>query len=325
MARFEDKIAAMLAGRDTPTDFIIADAKDADMAAGLSATGLTTARQGRRFRTRAEYIASIRDIIRQDIVDIMLVSCSILETLVEQAAFAGTGVRSAIRANDTSDLWRCRGATYTKTPSIPFRSAALAGAQTDLGLYSMTFVNDAAIDARSLEQFQQFRTDASAVNFRYFMEIFNPNVETGIDAEHVPFFINDMIIRALAGLRRAERPVFLKVAYNGPAAMEELASFDPGMIVGVMGGGSGTTRDCLELLHQAQRFGARAALFGRKINDAASPTALIAAMRHVVDGDMKPEEATRFYHDALVKDGITPLHALDDDLSLTESVLRHAA
>ena len=82
----------------------------------------------------------------------------------------------------------------------------------------------------------------------------------------MPQFVNDAIVRCLAGLTEAERPRFLKIAYNGPRALEELASFDPSLVVGVLGGGAGTTRDCFELIHQAQKYGARVALFGRKIN-----------------------------------------------------------
>ncbi len=50
--------------------------------------------------------------------------------------------------------------------------------------------------------------------------------------------------------RRA--PQFLKVAYNGPAAMEELAAYDPSLVVGILGGGSGTLRDTFELVRQAK-------------------------------------------------------------------------
>ena len=77
-------------------------------------------------RTRAEFLDSIEAILRQDIVDIMLTSVSNLEQLVQRDAFAGTGVKPAIRANDTTDIWRHRGATYHLAPSRPFRTASLA-------------------------------------------------------------------------------------------------------------------------------------------------------------------------------------------------------
>ena len=101
----------------------------------------------------------------------------------------------------------------------------------------------------------------------------------------MPQFVNDAIVRCLAGLTEAERPQFLKIAYNGPKALEELASYDPSLVVGVLGGGAGTTRDCFELIYQAQKYGARVALFGRKINLAESPLDIVRLMRAVADGD----------------------------------------
>jgi hypothetical protein len=41
------------------------------------------------------------------------------------------------------------------------------------------------------------------------------------------------------------RPVFLKIAYHGPTAMEELASYDPHLVPGILGGSSGTTYDAI--------------------------------------------------------------------------------
>ena len=143
--------------------------------------------------------------------------------------------------------------------------------------------------------------------FKYFLEVFNPNVDTGIDPEVLPHYINDSILRCLAGVHQADRPQFLKIVYNGPKALEELTSFDPSLIVGVLGGGAGTTRDCFELLHQAEKYGARVALFGRKINLAEAPLAIVAMMREVVDGNLSPQEAVRAYHGELQKQRIKPL------------------
>jgi len=323
--RFDQKIARMRAGTDTPADFIIADAKDADMAAGLSATGgrLDGGSNKSRYRTLAEYEASIKSIIDQDIVDIMLTSALVLDDLMESGAFSGSAVKPAIRANDTTDLWRGRGMSYTDQPSLPHRTAALDGAHTDLGLYSMTFNGVASEDRETLDAFHAFRDEAADAGFSYFLEVFNPNLGR-IAPDEVRWFMNDSIGRTLAGLRRSERPIFLKVPYNGPDAFEELCSFDTSLIVGVMGGGAGTTRDCFELLHQSQKYGGRAALFGRKINEAENPLSMIQSMRLVTDGELSPAEATRFYHDSLSKSGISPLRSQGDDLTITESSLLHA-
>lgn len=323
MTRMDEKLARIRAGNYKKGDFIIADAKDGDMGPSLTACGPIRNPDGsiQRYRTRSEFLDEIAAVVRQDIVDIMLTSASNLELLNERGVFVGSKVKSAIRANDTTDIWVGRGASYSKKPSRPFRSASLAKAQTDLGLYSITFNNDLDADYHSHEDFTRFRRDAQRHGLKYFLEVFNPNVDCGVPPDVLPHYINDMILRSLAGLTKAERPQFLKIAYNGPRALDELASFDPSLIVGVLGGGAGTTRDCFELIHQAERYGARVALFGRKILLADSPLAIVAMMRQVADGAITPEEAVKAYHGALQKEKIKPARALDEDLKITEKPL----
>jgi len=289
-----------------------------------------------RYRSRDEFLDQIRAIVRQDIVDIMLMSASNTERLCAEGLFSDSAVKPAIRANDTTDIWRMRGAKYHEELSRPFRSASLSrtmygtaapepGAAitgTDLGLYSITFNHDIDADLESLEAFAEFRADAAECGFKYFLEVFNPNIETGIDAEILPHYINDNIMRCLAGVHSADRPQFLKIAYNGPKALEELTSYDSSVIVGVLGGGAGTTRDCFELLHQAEKYGARVALFGRKINLAEEPLAMVATMRAVVDGNLSPQEAVRAYHGELQKQSIRPQRTLEDDSEITEAPLK---
>ncbi|MDE2327402.1 MAG: hypothetical protein KGK13_06030 [Rhodospirillales bacterium] len=326
MTRLDAKLARIRAGKYRPSDFIIADAKDGDMGPSITAAGPKRERDGSwtRHRTRAEFLDQVRAIVAQDIVDIMLVSASNLEVLAAQGTFAGSAVKPAIRANDTTDIWRMRGATYHLAASRPFRTADLAQAArlTDLGLYSMTFCNDIETDLAALDAFAAFRADARAAGFTYFLEVFNPNIACGIDPEQIPFYVNDCIHRCLAGVMQADRPQFLKIPYNGPKALEELASYDPSLIVGVLGGSAGTTRDTFELLHQAERYGARVALFGRKINLAEDPLAIVSLMREVASGAVSPEEAVEAYHGTLQAQGIAPTRPLADDLLITEAPLR---
>jgi hypothetical protein len=337
MSRLDEKLARIRAGAYRRSDFIIADAKDPDMGPGLYAVGPAREKDGtsKRLRTRAEFIDSIQAVLEQDIVDIMLTSASNLERLVQRDAFKGTGVKPAIRANDTSDIWVHRGSDHPKHPSRPFRTSSLSqvrygsptprpGAKialTDLGLYSITFTNHLDADIVSLEAYREFRADCAANEFTYFLEVFNPNIP-GLSAEDMPRFVNDSIVRCLAGLVEAERPRFLKIVYNGPAALDELATFDPGLVVGVLGGGAGTTRDCFELIHQAEKYGARVALFGRKINLAESPLDIVRFMRAVADGEISPSEAVAAYHDALRKQNVAPHRDLAADNQITEAVLQ---
>ena len=329
MSRLDEKLARINAGKYRPSDFIIADAKDPDMGPSISWTGEVKGADGKvlRNRTRAEFLEQMRLIVEQDVVDVMLASASNIEALSRAGVFANSAVKPAIRANESTDIWVMRGATYVKHASRPFRTPSLERVKpfTDLGLYSVTFNHDIDADLASLEAFADFREDCIANGFGYFLEVFNPNVDSGIDPAVLPHYINDCICRSLAGLTRAERPKFLKIAYNGPKALDELASYDPGLIVGVLGGGSGTSRDCFELIAQAEKYGARVALFGRKINRAEAPLAMIAMMREVASHNLKPADAVRAYHAELAKAGIAPVRALDDDNQITEAVLKTAA
>ena len=166
-------------------------------------------------------------------------------------------------------------------------------------MYSITFTNNIDWDYKALQDFQDFRIEAERKGFRYFLEVFNPNVNPGIPDKKVAAFLNDHIIRTLAGVTEAGRPVFLKIPYNGPGPLEELVSYDPQMVVGILGGSAGTTLDAFQLIHDAQKHGARVALFGRKINLSESPLAFIEFLRRVVDGEISPTDAVKAYHGVL--------------------------
>jgi hypothetical protein len=310
-------------------DFILADAKDADMAYGIAAPGRSPehhAREG-HFRSLAEYRQLIRENVRQGLVDIMLMSSSTNEVLtVRERLFDGSPVTPAIRANDTTDVWAAQGGSYREQPSVPFRSAAIDEAMcgkphcdpheralgADLGLYSVTFNNELALDHRTLEAYRAFRSEAAAKNFRHFLEVFDPNAPQAPLAD-LPRYINDMIVRTLAGAAGKSRPLFLKVVYHGPAAMEQLAGYDSQLIVGILGGSSGTTFDAFQQLWEARKYGARAALYGRMINNAEDQLSFIEHLRGLADGDLEPREAVRSYHAGLVRLKIRPYRSLEED------------
>jgi len=246
---------------------------------------------------------------------------------MEERLFDDTHVTPAIRANDTTDIWLARGGAYPGQPSLPFRTASLDMAMcgkpeclpdertmgADLGLYSITFSNDAEADRLNLDAYARFREEAAAKGFRHFLEFFDPNAPLN-PVEDVGAFMNDMIIRTLAGISGAERPLFLKVAYHGPAAMEELASYDSDLVIGIMGGSSGTSFDAFHQLWEAREHGARAALYGRMINNAEDQPIFIKHLRAIADGQMTPAEAVRSYHADLDRSGTLPLRSLEDDL-----------
>jgi hypothetical protein len=330
-----DSLFAKLAEiRSNPSGktFILADARDADMAWGIPSFG--KARSGHGFRSVPAFQEEIRAVVRQGFVDVLLASVSTMHTLAhKERLFEGTHVTPAVRINDATDIWCQRGARYVESPSVPFATAYIQEAQfgsltasregvpvVNLGLYSMTFNNDLEADLRSLRAFREFRAEAEKSGFHYFLEVFAPNSpKMGLAPEQIPAFVNDQIVRALAGVPPGGRPLFLKIPYFGPGPLEELVAYDPSVVVGILGGSSGTTYGAFRLLADARKHGARVALFGRRIKDSEHPLEFIRMLRLIADCEIEPEEAVKGYHSELEKHGISPKHKLEEDLQLTAS------
>src|SRR5580658_8197972 len=354
MKSLDTKLAAIKAKRGA-RDFIIADAKDADMAFGVRAPGPRSylAARGAHparfspevwnreefgYRNLPEFLDIIREVTSQGLIDIMLMSAYVNEQLtIKEGLFRDSPVTPAARANDATDVWAVRHGCYTKEPVQPFRSASIDHIQcgkiecerdaeipgANLGLYSVTFNNHLDYDRATLLAFKEFREEAERKKFRYFLEVFEPNTASGVATAKLGEFINDQILRSLAGVTEAGRPIFLKIVYHGPRAMEELAQYDPNMVVGILGGGAGTTYDAFKLIHDAQKYGARVALFGRKINNAEHQLAFIEMLRLITDGRISPEEAVRAYHGVLQGKKITPKLPLEQDLELTDQAMSY--
>jgi hypothetical protein len=336
----DEKLKRIHADPRGAKDFILADAKDADMALAIGAPGRSPEAHSSevRFRSLSEYRELIEQIVAQQQVDIMLMSASTNELLtIQKRIFDNSPVTPAARANDTTDIHFVRGGRYASQPSLPFRTATLDHIQcghldckpderhrgADLGLYSITFNNDATLDREALEHYRQFRLEAERKGFRHFLEIFDPNRPDAIDAGQTPGYINDVIVRTLGGVTQTGRPLFLKMVYHGPKAMEELVHYDPHLVVGILGGSAGTTYDAFKLLSEAKKYGARVALFGRKINNAENQLAFIRFLRLIADGEVTAEEAVCAYHGVLQKLNIRPHRSMEEDQRLHTNVMSY--
>src|SRR5262245_15567497 len=193
MKSLDRKLATIHADPHGCREFIIADAKDADMAFGIGAPGLSPERHDGelKFRTLGDYRQQIREIVQQEAIDILLMSASTSEVLtLQEGLFDNSPVTPAIRANDTTDIWVFRGSRIGTEASRPFRSATIDHAQcgrldcephersrgANLGLYSITFNNDRDRDLESVRAYQEFRDEAERKGFRHFLEVFYPNV-----------------------------------------------------------------------------------------------------------------------------------------------------
>ena len=324
MKTLNAKLAAIHADPAGAPDFILADAKDADMAFGLAATGVDPATG--QPRSLAEFRDQIRDVVSQGLVDVMLMSASTNDLLTREGLFAGSAVTPAVRANDSTDIHVLAGAPYPKQPSRPLRTPRIDEIMrggTSLALYSITPVGDAERDGAALEAYRDFRAEAERAGLRHFLEVFAPNVPAPM--KDLGRFLNDFVARTLAGVPASGRPVFLKMPYCGPQAMRELVAYDPHLVPGVLGGSAGTTHDAFRLVQDARRNGARAALFGRKINRSEHQLTFVRHLRAIADGVLEAAEACRSYHADLERLGIRPFRPLKDDLELTDAVLVQGA
>ena len=328
MKTLDDKLKNIRTDNYKPSDFIIADAKDADMGGGRRAPGFIREKNGlltNKPATYQSYLLKMEEMTKSEMVDVMLMSMTSAERLVNKKIFDNNPVTPAVRLNDTTCIWGLlRNGDYTKHQSRPFATTQLRHAiqYVNLGLYSMTFNKDVDRDVYMLNKYREFRDEAEKIGMRHFLEVFNSAV-IDLSIEQMGEYVNDCILKTLAGQISKEKPLFLKIAYNGPKAMEELASYDPGnLVIGILGGGKGTSRDCFELLRQACKYGARVALFGRKVNLSENQITIIQTMRQVIQDDLESAEAVKLYHDKLKKINIKPDRELEKDSELTDPALK---
>ena len=279
MLRLDEKLQNIREGRYKRSDFIIADAKDFDAGAGITCSGFDytdPSGQARR-RTRDEFLDQIEAIVKQDIVDIMLVSVSNLERLHERAVFEASQVKPAIRANLTTDCWG--GIRHGQLLQGSFKAVPVGDdlARDHWDATTCAWKADHRHRSRTLLDHLRQRPgtrckgarrvqalsliEAAANNFRYFYEVFNPNIDIGLQSyrdRRVPQRHNPTVTRWPDQVRKTRVPQRFHSTARGhlrswPASHSEL-------IVGVLGGGAGTTRDTFELVNQAERYGARLGL-----------------------------------------------------------------
>src|SRR6267142_2759018 len=124
----DQKLARIHANPKGSMDFILADAKDADMALSIGAPGRSPeAHSGEtKYRSLQEFRDIIEQIVEQGLVDIMLMSAHVNEILtIQKRIFDKSHVTPAARANDTTDVHVMRGGRSPAQPALPFRTATL--------------------------------------------------------------------------------------------------------------------------------------------------------------------------------------------------------
>ncbi|MBC8243384.1 MAG: hypothetical protein H8E20_03225, partial [Verrucomicrobia bacterium] len=143
MKSLDAKLADIRANPGSSKAFIIADAKDPDMAFGvralghrryLSARGAHPAQFSPELWTRdefghrnlPEFLDIIREVVAQGLVDIVLMSAHVNEQLtIREGLFRDSAITPAARANDATDVWAARHGNYLSHAAQPFRSASI--------------------------------------------------------------------------------------------------------------------------------------------------------------------------------------------------------
>ena len=151
----------------------------------------------------------------------------------------------------------------------------------------------------TLQAYRDFREEAHEIGFRHFLEVFVPTRRT--------------TSRRRAAIRqRQHRPAAGRHRLAHAAAVSEDAVFRPGRAGAARqlrqlarrrhpGRLAGTTFDAFNMLWEAKKYGARAALFGRKINNAEHQLSFVTHLRALADGNAEPADAVRAYHADLEK------------------------
>ena len=160
------------------------------MGPGLQGAGPRGPGAPGKWRTRDGFVDAVEAVIKQDVVDIMLVSVSDSSASSHATPSPATGMKPAIRADDATNISVMRGSPYATMPSRPSpRRLAVARAfgrgdakpnarnlthrsrplwRTDDDVFSTPI--------RSLEGLQRLsRRRGRRSDFRYFFEVFNPD------------------------------------------------------------------------------------------------------------------------------------------------------
>jgi hypothetical protein len=126
-------------------------------------------------------------------------------------------------------------------------------------------------------------------------------------------------LRTLLAIPDHYRVLFLQGGALGQNAAVPLNLLPPGGVADYIDTGHWAQKSIAE----AQKYGARVALFGRKINQAEHQLAFIEMLRFITEGRIAPGEAVRAYHAVLDTKKIKARLPLEKDLELTEQAMSY--
>jgi hypothetical protein len=305
----QGKIRALQANPSSSGTFVLGDAKDSDLALrGLPArVGRSLERPDANFPypSREAFLDQIAELIESGPLDLMVVSPRVAEETAQRGVFRQCPVSPVIRS--AQGHWLPQAAVAEGGPSF----------EGPIPLFGVGFCRDEAMDQAELDAYERFRLKAGAAHVRHLLELYPSCGCDGGEPQRVDDILADRLLHSLLEVPPVARPMLVQAPYYGPRLMESLAESLPGMPVGIVGGPAGTTFDAFRLLAESKRYGARAAIFGRRISAAEHQPAFVRFLDYLAKDDVRPEEAVHAYHGVLQGLGIRPFRELKEDLMPT--------
>ena len=230
MKRLDEKLARIRAGQYRRQDFIIADAKDPDMGPSLTWSGPKREPDGSwtRYRTREEFLDQIRAIVRQGIVDIMLMLASNMERLGDEGLFKDSPVKPASAPTTPATSGGCaahlpRGSPRARSARPRSRGPCTAPRRRYPARHHRhrprPLLDHLQPRPRrrpgSLEAFAIPRRAAASAASVISSRCSTRTSRPGSPPEILPHYVNDNILRCLAGVHRPTGRSSSN-AYNGP-------------------------------------------------------------------------------------------------------------
>lgn len=296
-------------------EFVLGDAKESDLA--MRNLPQRIARSWERpdanfpYRSREAFRDQIEELLEDSPLDLMVVSPEIArETAGRAGVFSRSEVSPAVRT--AAGHWE----------PVPAETRGGPRSEGPLPLFGIGFCRDRDLDRAELDAYEKFRFAAGAARTRHLLELYPSCGCDGGPPQRVDDLLADRLLHSILEVPATARPLLIQAPYYGPALMESLAAILPGVPVGIVGGPAGTTFDAFRLLTESKKYGARGALFGRRIASAEHQPAFVRFLDYLARGEVAPAEAVHAYHGVLQGLGIRPRRELEEDLMSTADLHR---
>ena len=264
---------------------------------------------------------AMRLITRSGLVDIMLMSASSSYALTfRETLFDNSPRHPAVRANDTTDV-HLAAADRRRSPVAPVPHCqprprpvraprmwppSRRHPRRNLGLYSVTFDDDLGPRHRDPRAVPRVSRMKPAEGFRYFLEVFDPNIPNAVAPDILPRYINDMISsNACRGCSRAGRSSS-RWSTTAPRRWKNCSVMTRTWSSEFSAAGLGrrsTLSNCSRTLRSTR---AKVAVRPQDQQRTENQLAFVQFLRLIVDGVINTIEAVKAYHAVLGRIGDPP-------------------